>query len=87
MGIGTLVLPLDMTTPRDSIGISSWSYKKLAHSFVNLYVTGLKVDLNLRPVEQGLSYLTTQLPMPKVTAKSHVTCNPSKILLGRRVIS
>ncbi len=59
----TLVLPLDLTTPRDSFyaflpGITE-SWLILSSHFV----TGLKVVLNLGPFEEGSNDLTTQ-PSP-----------------------
>ncbi len=47
MGSEILVLPLDLTTPRDFFCRSDWKYRKLVMSLPALNVTGLKVDSSL----------------------------------------
>ena len=59
----TLVLPLDVTTPRDSFCLFALNYRELANSLLTLYVTGLKVVSNMGPFNQGSNDLTTR-PSP-----------------------
>ncbi len=43
-------------------GLFAWRYRELTNSLLALFATGLKVDLNPQPFEEGLIDVTTQLP-------------------------
>ncbi len=62
MSGATLVLPLRMTTPRDSFCLSAWNYRQLPYSLLTIFVAGLKVVLNPGPFDKGWSDLTSQPP-------------------------
>ena len=55
-----LILPLDVTTPRDSFRLFAWNYRELANTLLTLLATGLDRSSNPPPLEQVLSDLTTR---------------------------
>ncbi len=42
----------DVTTPHDSFCLFTWNHRELLNSLLALYVTDLKVVLNLQPFER-----------------------------------
>ena len=45
----TLVVPLDVTTPRDSFRHFAWNYRELANTLPTLVATGLDRSSNPQP--------------------------------------
>ncbi len=61
----TLVLPLNVTTPRDSFWVFYWSYTELANSLLTLCDRS-EGSLSLGVFEQGSRDQTTQSFLPHI---------------------